>query len=379
VFFVYFSWLSCSENQGDHAMILLHALDAPYDIPGLDIQRGDTMYHLLSDLPGAEGTAELLAFVRACGGQDSWMQSPGTYREHFDIFGAWAEVARELGAREATGREVAAVLARKHAAMTDAAIAVPAITSRQMRVVDDLMTGPYGVDLRQMMELAGARLAELARQPLGGTLAGKRIAVLAGPGNNGGGGLVAARHLTNAGAQAQVWLAADEARLGAVLAGHLATLRALGLAPRIAHVPDAARLAACDLIIDALLGYSIADAPRGLIAATIRAANAAAVPILALDLPSGLDANEAGPYDPCIRAAATMTLALPKRGLALVAAQPYIGDLWLADIGIPRRAFKRVGTRVGPLFAASPLVRLWSAPLAGTALASDVVQWRVQE
>lgn len=360
-------------------MILLHALDAPYDIPGLDIRRGDTMYHLLSDVPGAAGTAELLGFVRACGGQDSWMQSAGTYREHFDIFGEWAALARELGARVATGREVAVILAQKRAAMTTTALPVPAITSRQMRVVDELMIGPYGIDLRQMLELAGARLMELARIVLGGTVTGKRIAVLAGPGHNGGGGLVAARHLANAGAQVHVWLAADTARLRPLTAGYLATLRALGHAPQVDHLPDAADLAACDLLIDALVGYNLVGPPRGLLAATIRAANAVATPILSLDLPSGLDANEAGPADPCIRATATLTLALPKRGLVLLAAQPYIGALWLADIGIPRRAFKRVGARVGPLFAASPLVRLQPASLAGDALASDVVQWHITE
>ena len=358
-------------------MILLHALEAPYDIPGIGIARGATMYHLLSDVPGSAGTAELLAFVRACGGRDSWLQSPGTYREHFDIFGKWVEQARELGAREATGREIAEILTQKRAAMPLTNLAVPTITSRQMRAVDDFMTSAYSVDVRQMLELAGARVGELARQILGGSVQGKQVSILAGPGRNGSSGLVAARHLLNAGARVHVWVLAEPEKVHEVSLPLLATLSALGLAPHFAQTPNAESLAVSDLLVDALLGYGIVGPPRGMIAATIAQANASATPILALDLPSGLDADDAGPLAPCIRATRTLTLALPKRGLALDVAQAVIGELWLADIGVPRRLFKRVGTRVGTIFATSSVVRLERTLLAGEELDSAVGQWRI--
>ena len=358
-------------------MILLHALEAPYDIPGIGIMRGDTMYHLLSDVPGTAGTAELLLFVRASGGRDNWLQSPGTYREHFDIFGEWVDRARALGAREAMGREIAAILTAKRVAMAVPSLAVPTITSRQMRAVDAMMATTYGIDVRQMLELAGTRVAEFARRMLGGSAQGKRVVVLAGPGKNGSGGLVAARHLVNAGAQVQVWMLVDPQRLDGVASDAITTLAAMGLAPHFAHIPDVATLAASDLLVDALLGYSIAGPPHGMLAATIINANASGTPILALDLPSGLDADDAGPFTPCIHATSTLTLALPKRGLVLDAAQAVIGELWLADIGVPRRLFKRVGTRVGTLFAQSPLIRLERTLLAGEELASAVGQWRV--
>lgn len=358
-------------------MILLHALEAPYDIPGIGIARGDTMYHLLSDVPGAAGTAELLRFVRASGGKDNWLQSAGTYREHFDIFGEWVERARDLGAREATGREVAEILTRKRAALSQAGLAVPTITSRQMQVVQDLMATTFGIDLRVTLELAGASGADLARRLLGGTLADRRLTVLAGPGNTGSAGLVAARHLLNAGAQVAVWVLADEARLGESASNLCATLAAMGLTLHFAQVPDTTNLAESDLLVDALLGYGIVGPPRGMLARAIRAANASVRPILALDLPSGLEANDAGPFAPAIRATATLALALPKRGLALAAAQPLIGDLWLADIAVPRRLFKRVGTRVGTVFATAPLVRLVRSSLAGDELASTISQWRL--
>ncbi len=358
-------------------MVLLHAMEAPYDLPGIDIRRGDTMYHLLSDIPGTEGTAELLAFVRACGGHDSWMQAAGTYREHFDIFGEWAERARELGARLADGHEVARILTQKRAALAQTALAVPALTSRQMRGLDHLLTNTYGILPVQRMELAATRVVELARHLLGGALAGQRIAVLAGLGRTGATGLVAARLLTNAGAQVTAWLPTPAERLAPAARDALATLAAIGVPSAFTAPPDRASLAQSALVVDALLGVGTHDAPYGPVAEAIQRMNAAAVPALAIDLPSGLDANEAGAHQPCVRATATLALGLPLRGLTLVAAAPVVGALWLGDIGIPRRAPKHVGARVGAFFADAPLVRLDAAPLAGDALASEVRQLRV--
>jgi NAD(P)H-hydrate repair Nnr-like enzyme with NAD(P)H-hydrate epimerase domain len=371
-------------------MILLHALESPYDIPGIGIQRGDTMYHLLSDVPGPAGTVELLTFVRRCGGRDAWMQSPGTYREHFDIFGEWAEQARALGAREATGREVGEILAKKRATMQSDAIPVPSITGRQMHVVDDLMESRYtggepppperafAVDSLVTLGLAGARLADLARQMLGGTALWRRIAVLCGP-NNGYAGAEAASFLADSGALGQAWMIYNQPWPQAYQDEPPPELsrETENLTVYVDRTPTQEELAQADLIIDALLGYEIDGPPSGDIRETIINANAAGVPILSLDLPSGLDANDNGVYEPCIRATATLALGLPKRGLSLVSAQPFIGDVWLADIGFPRRIYKRVGIRVGDIFAAAPLVRLLPAPLVGDALASDVVQWRV--
>jgi hydroxyethylthiazole kinase-like uncharacterized protein yjeF len=355
-------------------MIVLHALDAPYDIPGIGIRRGDVMYHLLSDVPGPAGTAELVTFVQRVGGRASWMQAPGTYREHFDIFGEWAEAARAAGAPEISGHAVAAILAHKRGVMADAATSVPALTSRQMRVVMELLASQYHLHQAQVQEVAGARAADLARQMIGGALAGKQIAVLAGSGFTGGVGLVAARHLHHAGAQVQIWLATESAHISGALATALEALHALGMAPQRDHLPDVAHLGRADLILDALLGAGSLGAPHGRGAAMIHAANAAARPILALALPSGVDPDEDGLHTPHIQATATLALGLPLRGLVLSRTQAALGDLWLADISIPRRLAKRVGARMGPIFAAAPLVRLAGVPLAG-----DVVQWRLAD
>src|SRR5574341_190914 len=90
--------------------------------------------------------------------------------------------------------------------MTARAEAIPAVTADQMREVDRLMVDTYGVSLPQMMELAGRALAEVVRLMLDGTVQRARVLVAAGKGNNGGGGLAAARHLANWGTDVTVLL-----------------------------------------------------------------------------------------------------------------------------------------------------------------------------
>ena len=80
--------------------------------------------------------------------------------------------------------------------------------------------------------------------------------------------------------------------------------------------------------------------------------------MLALDLPSGLEATAGRPAAPCIRASATLTLALPKRGLFAAQARPYVGDLCLTDLGVPPKIYRGLGIEVGPLFEGSSILRL---------------------
>jgi len=117
-------------------------------------------------------------------------------------------------------------------------------------------------------------------------------------------------------------------------------------------------LAAADLILDALLGYSGRGEPRDPIAGYIRAANSARAPRLALDLPSGLDGDSGLPAMSALQATATLTLAWPKRGVLAATAQPFVGQLYLADISIPAAVYRAVGVESGTLFASGPVVRL---------------------
>lgn len=233
---------------------------------------------------------------------------------------------------------------------------VPYLTTDQMRKVDRLMIEEYKIELIQMMENAGRNLADLARNRfLGGDPRDKRVVLLAGKGGNGGGALVCARQLHNYGAQIQILISTPDDRLSPVTRHQLEILRRMKVSILIEVGTEQP-----DLIIDGLIGYSLKDAPRGSAADLIRWANATDAPILALDTPSGLDTSTGTAFDPTIRATATMTLALPKKGLITPEAETCVGELYLADISVPPELYARpsLSLNVGPIFAESDIIRL---------------------
>ena len=218
---------------------------------------------------------------------------------------------------------------------TDTAIQVPVITADQMREVDRVAVEETGPNLFQMMENAGRNLALQVIETSGAHWARARIIVLAGGGGSGGGGICAARHLVNRGLDVKLCLAEAD-RLGPVPAFQRKIFGAaagpeIGIADLQHETPD--------LIVDALIGYGLQAAPAGLTADLIRWANGSGAPILALDVPSGVDSTTGLTPGAFIRARWTMTLALPKSGLL----PEKTGDLVLADIGIPRATFERIG------------------------------------
>ena len=230
-----------------------------------------------------------------------------------------------------------------------------ALTAEQMASVDALAIEKYGVQLIQIMENAGRQLARLAVDQLGGRATGMQIFVLCGPGNNGGGGMVAARHLHNWGAEVIAILASDPGRLKEVPAAQWRTISSLGLAS------ESDRLSQSSLIIDALLGYNGKGNPRPPISTWIDRANNSGVPILSLDLPSGLNATTGVPGNPTVKASATLTLALPKTGLFAPAAREFVGDLYLADIGIPFEVIRDLlpGFEDESLFVSNSVLRIF--------------------
>jgi len=122
---------------------------------------------------------------------------------------------------------------------------------------------------------------------------------------------------------------------------------------------DAAAFGNADLVIDGLIGYSLAGPPHGRAADLIRTANDAGTPVLSLDVPSGLSSTNGTVLEPTVRASATLTLALPKHGLLGEPAREIVGELYLADIGVPPALYVRLGLEnPGPVFAAGDIVRL---------------------
>ena len=221
--------------------------------------------------------------------------------------------------------------------------AVPALTTEQMRAVDRAMVDDLHIELVQMMENAGRNLAELAIT----RFSPSSVTILAGPGGNGGGGLVAARHLANRGCQVQVVLSEPD-RLTPVPAHQADILTRMG-------ITIASRAPAADLVIDALIGYSLRGDPAGTAAQLITWANGQAAPVLALDTPSGLDLTTGTAGSPTVGASATLTLALPKIGLLDA---PSAGELYLADISVPPLVYQRMGITVPPLFRQSSLLQI---------------------
>lgn len=213
------------------------------------------------------------------------------------------------------------------------------------------MIEEYGILLIQMMENAGSNLAEVARRMLDGNLAGKRVVVLCGTGNNGGGGMVAARHMHNRGARVSAKLVGDPAGLKLIPAHQWDILQVMALTQ--ADDPD---LSQADLIVDAIIGYGLTGNPRGGAARWIGRANESRRPILALDAPSGLDTTSGALGDPCIRATATLTLALPKTGLLTKGARGAVGRLYVADISVPPGLYGRLGLTVDPIFTGDTVV-----------------------
>jgi len=232
--------------------------------------------------------------------------------------------------------------------------------------VDRSMVEVRRIGLSRMMENAGRHLARLAMNRyrlLPGT---SSVLVLAGHGGNGGGALVAARRLQGGGIRTAVVLSADDDLYTGVPAEQLAILGSQrvpigtmgeGGIPSIGR--DKAEEDTPSLIIDGLIGYSLEGDPVGPAAQLIRFANAAVAPVLALDLPSGVHPDSGEPSDPVVSADATLTLALPKVGLRGEAASRHVGELYLADIGVPTRLYEEMSINVpADLFTRSEILQI---------------------
>lgn len=237
---------------------------------------------------------------------------------------------------------------------------VPSVTAAQMAEIDRITTDDLHIPVDVLMENASRQIAAAARAFLGGSVAGRRVIGLVGTGNNGGDAAGALRHLLNWGARVTVECTGTQDRMRDTTQRQL--MRILASTAEIAIVHDASREGfrdlEADLLIDGFLGYSAHGAPREPIAALIAAVNASQIPILAVDLPSGIDPDTSAVPGAAIRAAATVTLALPKRGLLAPESHEQVGELLLADIAIPHAAFERIGVNTWRLFEQGDLVRV---------------------
>ncbi len=216
------------------------------------------------------------------------------------------------------------------------------ITRAEVRELDRRAIEEYGIPGVVLMENAGRAVAEEALKMLP-THDTKRVAILCGKGNNGGDGFVAARHLHNHGVEVKVFLLckAGEVALSPDAYTHLKIVQKMGLPIKEVLTGIEARailpeLKGFDLLIDALLGTGLTGEVREPYKTLVQGINATGVPVLSVDIPSGLDCDGGRVLGAAVKATRTVTFILPKVGFFKDQGPAHVGELVVADIGTPR-------------------------------------------
>ena len=215
---------------------------------------------------------------------------------------------------------------------------LPSVTAAQMREIDRLAVEKYGIAARKLMENAGRAIAAELLQDMQDIYVNGCV-VICGRGNNGGDGLVCARCLKAAGIKTTVYLPSPGKSGYSELCQHnLDRARQLWidvreLMPEDTEIEQTLKNTSC--IVDAMFGTGGHGAPEEFWARVINAANNSGAQIAAVDIPSGLHADTGKAHEPCIKAAVTYALGLPKKGLLEDHAEPYVGKLKILDIGVP--------------------------------------------
>lgn len=212
----------------------------------------------------------------------------------------------------------------------------------EMVEVDRVMIEDLHIELVQMMENAGRNLARLVIDRFSPATA----TVLAGSGGNGGGGLVAARHLANQGVEVRVTTTRPSPQLSGVPAHQFDIVERMSSSGQSVSIE--VEPARSDVCIDALVGYSLRGAPSGRVADLIDQVPTLAESVVALDTPSGVSVTDGSVPGAAVVADATLTLALPKLGLR---SSPNVGDLFVGDISVPPQVYQAFGITDVPDFA----------------------------
>jgi len=225
------------------------------------------------------------------------------------------------------------------------------LNAAQMREADRRTIQEIGISSLVLMENAG-RQAVAAMEAMYSDLSDRHVAVLCGQGNNGGDGLVVARTLMQRGVDVSVFLIGRVTEVRGDARTNLEILGRLGLT--VVEIADSqawelhfSEIGDCTLIVDAIFGTGLNAPVSGLMETVVADVNAAAIPVVAIDLPSGLSADSYEPIGDSIEATMTVTLAAPKLPLVLPPGETRAGDIVIADIGIPSEVLEAVeGPRV---------------------------------
>lgn len=212
---------------------------------------------------------------------------------------------------------------------------IPVLTAAETRALDR-DTEALGTPVEELMERAGRAVARAAVSLAGGAY-GRRAVVVCGKGNNGGDGLVAARYLSRWGMGATAILVEDPGARGGPAEANLARLERTGGARvrRYARELLAREIQRGDVVVDALFGIGFRGVAEGAHAESIGLMNDGGAPIVAVDIPSGVEGDTGMVRGPAVRADATITFGAPKVGVALYPGALHAGVVEVADIGFP--------------------------------------------
>ncbi len=239
---------------------------------------------------------------------------------------------------------------------------VPTVAPAQMREIQRVAQEDFGIDILQITENAGRAAARLALAMLDGKGKGQRVVVLAGGGNLGAAGLAAARNMSNWGMLVEPVFGELESDMSFIAQRQVQILRSAGIVEPVdqatSEMTIEEHLQRADLVIDALVGYGHEGPPMGIAAALTNLAMESKRPVLSVDVPTGISAQDGQIHPPVMRAVTTLLLDLPKKGVVEASARPYVGELYLADLGIPLRAYDRFGVNCHGLFSDGPIVHL---------------------
>jgi NAD(P)H-hydrate epimerase len=224
------------------------------------------------------------------------------------------------------------------------------MSSGMLAQADEQASSRFGIDPIQLMEVAGWQIARVVDELVGG-VRGKRVIVVAGAGNNGGDALVTARFLHQRGAfvRASMVFARDS---NSLVARHARTVQGLGIATT--QAPEGIDPSA-DVLVDGLFGIGIRLPLRDPAPRIIAAMHASHVPIVAIDVPSGLDADTGAGREAAVQAIATITLVAPKAGLR---GATNAGRVVVADIGMPVAVFSAERAALAALYQLGDLIEL---------------------
>ena len=216
------------------------------------------------------------------------------------------------------------------------------VTAAEMRQIDQDTIEGIGIPGIVLMETAGSAIVRSIERHYPTC---QRIGIFAGKGNNGGDGIVIARQLSHLGRDVHLFLVSPQESFTGEAHINLQIATNLGLP--IEELLTGARfygtgtvpttLASCELLVDAIFGTGLRGTVRSPIATVINAINSLSIPILSVDLPSGLDADTGHPLGTCVQADRTVTIGLPKRGLLMHPGAELTGKLEVVDIGFPEQ------------------------------------------